>query len=176
MPKKKSQKNYIDNEKFYNELKKYITAVKEADRIGKSKPLVNDYIGECFWKIAENLSHLHKFQKYPYRDEMCSDAIINCLQYIDNFDPEKSANPFAYFTQISFYAFIRRIEKEKKYLYTKFKSIENMEIFHTSDDDTKTAFTSGYSEGAKENMTDFVEKFETSMEKKKAKTKIIKEK
>jgi DNA-directed RNA polymerase specialized sigma24 family protein len=171
---KETAEHYVDNKKFYTEMTKYATAVKIAKEQGKPKPPVNDYIGKCLWDIAEKLSHLHQFQKYPFRDELVSDAIINCIQYIDNFDPEKSTSPFSYFTQISWYAFLRRIEKEKKYLYTKFKSIENTEIF-LGTSETQSGTEGGnnsmvkYSDGARENMNLFVEKFEASVEKKKKK-------
>lgn len=166
----KPQKNYVDNKKLFTEMTKYSTAVKLAKSQGKPKPQVSDYIGKSLWDIAENLSHLPHFQKYPFRDELVSEAIINCLQYIDNFDPEKSSNPFSYFTQISWYAFIRRIEKEKKYLYTKYKSIEQTEIFQTTETDGGSGANSliKYSDSARENMTDFVGKFEASLDKKKA--------
>ena len=59
-----------------------------------------------------------------FRDDMISDGIENCVQYIHNFDPAKSKNPFAYFTQIIHYAFLRRIQKEKKQLDIKTKIIE----------------------------------------------------
>lgn len=172
--KKEEQKHYVDNKKFYLEMIKYSAAVKKSKEEGKPKPQVNDYIGKCLWDIAEKLSHLHQFQKYKFRDELVSDAVINSLQYIDNFDPDKSSSPFSYFTQISWYAFLRRIEKEKKYLYTKYKSIENTEIFQTTVENSGTEHgtnTIKYSEGARENMTDFVEKFEAGIEKKKKKAK-----
>jgi DNA-directed RNA polymerase specialized sigma24 family protein len=171
---KKVQKNYVDNKKLFTEMTKYATAVKIAKENNKPKPQVSDYIGKSLWDIAENLSHLPQFQKYLFREELVSDAIINCLQYIDNFDPEKSSNPFSYFTQISWYAFLRRIEKEKKYLYTKYKSIEQTEIFQTTENDSGTSGANSlvkYSDSARENMTDFVGKFEASIDKKKAATK-----
>ena len=87
-------------------------------------PPVTNYIGECFLKIATHLSYRPNFINYTYRDEMISDGIENCLQYVKNFNPEKSKNPFAYFTQIIYYAFLRRIAKEKKQSHIKNKMIE----------------------------------------------------
>ena len=87
-------------------------------------PPVTNYIGECFLKIATHLSYRPNFINYSYRDEMISDGIQNCLQYAYNFDPEKSKNPFAYFTQIIYYAFLRRIQAEKKQVHIKNQSIE----------------------------------------------------
>ena len=83
-----------------------------------------NYLGSCFLKIATHLSYKPNFVNYMFRDDMISDGIENCVQYIHNFDPEKSRNPFAYFTQIIHYAFLRRIQKEKKQLDIKTKIIE----------------------------------------------------
>jgi len=94
----------------------------------EEKPLVPNYIGECFVKIANHLAYKSNFINYTYRDEMILDAIENCITYIDNFDPTKSSNPFAYFTQISYYAFVRRIIREKKHQDTKNRYIKNLNI------------------------------------------------
>ena len=88
-------------------------------KLKKNIPPVTNYIGECFLKIATHLSYRPNFINYTYRDEMISDGIENCLQYVKNFNPEKSSNPFAYFTQIIYYAFLRRIQKEKKQTHVK---------------------------------------------------------
>ena len=96
----------------------------DAESSGKQTPPVTNYIGECFLKIATHLSYRPNFINYTYRDEMISDGIENCLQYVKNFNPEKSKNPFAYFTQIIYYAFLRRIAKEKKQSHIKNKMIE----------------------------------------------------
>ena len=90
----------------------------------KGKPPIPNYLGECFLKIATHLSYKPNFVNYMFRDDMISDGIENCVQYIHNFDPEKSKNPFAYFTQIIHYAFLRRIQKEKKQLEIKTMIIE----------------------------------------------------
>ena len=96
-----------------------------AKEHGKPKPRVSNYVGDCFLKIATHLSYKPNFVNYPFREDMICDGIENCLQYIDNFDPEKSSNPFAYFTQIIYYAFLRRIQKEKKQLEIKQKIIDH---------------------------------------------------
>ena len=96
---------------------------KRAERSKQQKPLVTDYIGECFLKIANHLSYRPNFINYTFRDDMISDGVENCLQYLDNFNPAKSNNPFAYFTQIIYYAFVRRIQKEKKQIKVKQKMI-----------------------------------------------------
>ena len=97
---------------------------KVAEEKEKEQPPISNYIGECFLKIATHLSYRPNFINYTYRDEMISDGIENCVQYIHNFNPEKSQNPFAYFTQIIHYAFLRRIQKEKKQLEIKNKILE----------------------------------------------------
>ena len=98
--------------------------VKEAEEAGEEKPQVSNYIGECILKIANHLSYKPNFINYTYRDEMIADGIENCIMYFRNFDPDKSKNPFAYFTQIIYYAFLRRIMREKKQLYVKYKATQ----------------------------------------------------
>ncbi len=115
MAKTKARKeHYVNNKEFLVALIEYRKAVDKAEKQKKEKPPVTKYIGECFLKIAQHLSYRPNFINYTFRDDMISDGIENCLQYLDNFNPEKSNNPFAYFTQIIYYAFIRRIQKEKK--------------------------------------------------------------
>ena len=105
-------------------------SLKEAENQGDPVPPVTDYIGECFLKISEHLSYKPNFINYPYREEMIGDGIENCIMYAHNFDPEKSKNPFSYFTQIIYYAFLRRIQKEKKQSYIKYKAIEAADIYN----------------------------------------------
>ena len=125
MSKKNDTSNhYIDNKEFYNAMVEWKKLVVEADNSGDPKPPVTDYIGECFFKIATHLSYRPNFINYPFRDEMIGDGIENCLMYCSNFDPDKSKNPFSYFTQIIYYAFLRRIQKEKKQTYIKYKMTE----------------------------------------------------
>jgi DNA-directed RNA polymerase specialized sigma subunit len=95
-----------------------------AQERGDPKPQITNYLGECFLKIATHLSFKPNFVNYIFKDDMISDGIENCVMYIHNFDPEKSQNPFAYFTQIIHYAFLRRIQKEKKQLEIKNKILE----------------------------------------------------
>ena len=112
---------------------------KDAEEAGDEPPRISDYIGECFLKIANGLSFRPNFINYTYRQEMISDGIENCLQYIHNFNPEKSKNPFAYFTQIIYYAFLRRISQEKKQLEIKNKILERTdfdEVFDANDLDS----------------------------------------
>jgi len=118
-----STKHYINNKDFLNEL----IAYNERKKTNPDEPIPN-YIGDCWMKIAEGLSHKPNFIGYSYREEMISDGIENCLMYFKNFDPAKSKNPFAYFTQIIWYAFLRRIQKEKKQTYVKYKATEQFGI------------------------------------------------
>ena len=119
--------NYIDNAVFFEAMCNWKTEIKEAEEVDEARPPVSNYIGECFVKIAEHLSYKPNFANYPFREEMVGDAIENCITYAHNFDPEKSKNPFSYFTQITYYAFIRRIEKEKKQNFIKFKMMEQLD-------------------------------------------------
>lgn len=117
--------HYVDNKKLYTEMIKYVESYKKAKEDNTPLPKTSDYIGECIWLIANRLSTNRNFIGYTYREEMIGDAIENCLRYLHNFNPDKSNNPFAYFTQIMYYAFLRRIDKEKKQSYIKYKTLEN---------------------------------------------------
>ena len=123
MPKKKSE-HYVNNKELLEALIVYREKVAIAKERDLPKPRITNYLGSCFLKIATHLSYKPNFVNYMFRDDMISDGIENCVQYIHNFDPEKSRNPFAYFTQIIHYAFLRRIQKEKKQLDIKNKIIE----------------------------------------------------
>jgi len=131
--KKKATQHYVDNKKFLAAMIIHKEKVKKAIENNKTKPDVTNYIGECFLKIANHLSYRPNFINYTYRDDMISDGIENCLQYMNNFNPEKSTNPFAYFTQIIYYAFIRRIQKEKKQTLVKQKMIANAGVENIMD-------------------------------------------
>ena len=123
MPRKKSE-HYVNNKELLQALIVYREKVAHAKENDLPKPRITNYLGECFLKIATHLSYKPNFVNYMFRDDMISDGIENCVQYIHHFDPEKSKNPFAYFTQIIHYAFLRRIQKEKKQLDIKTKIIE----------------------------------------------------
>jgi hypothetical protein len=155
------QKHYIDNADFLKALVDYKT---RKDK-NPNEPIPN-YIGECFMKIAEGISHKPNFINYTYRDEMVSDGIENCLMYFDNFNPQKSKNPFAYFTQIIYYAFLRRIGKEKKQLYIKYKATEQFGIL---DEGEMMEFEDGTTQQFElyDNIAEFIENFETGIASKK---------
>ena len=121
-------KHYVNNEDFLNVLIQYKLSCDAAKNQNKDDPIVPNYIGECFLKIAEHLSRKPNFISYSFREEMICDGIENCIMYFRNFDPTKSNNPFAYFTQIIYYAFLRRIQKEKKQMYVKYKATEQFGI------------------------------------------------
>lgn len=125
---KKKPEHYVDNKLFLQAMIEYKDKCNKADKSKRKHPPVTNYIGECFLKIANHLSYRPNFINYTFRDDMISDGIENCLQYLSNFNPQKSNNPFAYFTQIIYYAFIRRIQKEKKQASIKYKMIEQAGI------------------------------------------------
>ena len=172
MTEKKQKKiHYVDNQKFLEEMIIYKGKCNEAKNKGEPEPQISEYVGECFMKIAQRLSFRPNFINYAFRDDMISDGIENCVQYIRNFDPEKSKNPFAYFTQIIYFAFIRRIQKEKKQLYIKYKTMDtfgtltdNVEVM---DHDKAHYDYETLSADQKANMYDFISNFE---EKKKSKS------
>ena len=145
MPRKKSE-HYVNNKELLQALIVYREKVAHAKENDLPKPRITNYLGECFLKIATHLSYKPNFVNYMFRDDMISDGIENCVQYIHNFDPEKSKNPFAYFTQIIHYAFLRRIQKEKKQLDIKTKIIEKTgyDEVMTVDDSAMAGSSSDY--------------------------------
>jgi hypothetical protein len=153
--------NYINNKDFFDMLVEFQQKCKEAEEQNKPVPRIPEKIGLCFMMIAKKLSNKGNFVGYSYKDEMVSDALENCVVAIHSFNPEKSQNPFAYFTQIIWWAFLRRIEKEKKQTYVKYKTLENLMIENSGDEfgDEYVNF-----DLANEKMTPIIEKFEKSKE------------
>ena len=121
---RKRAEHYVNNKEFLAAIVAYKQSIVDAEGLGQPKPRITNYLGECFLKIATHLSYKPNFVNYMFKDDMICDGIENCVQYINNFNPEKSKNPFAYFTQIIHYAFLRRIQKEKKQLEIRQKIIE----------------------------------------------------
>jgi hypothetical protein len=160
------QGHYINNEDFLKALVGYKESCADAHQKGLPKPKIPNYIGECFMKIAEGLSHKPNFINYPHREDMIGDGIENCLMYFENFDPQKSKNPFAYFTQIIYFAFLRRIQKEKKQLYVKYKSTE---MFGVLDEFDMMEFEDGTTKQFElyDNIAEFIENYETTKKNKK---------
>ena len=146
MKTEKKKEHYVNNKEFLAAMVEYKKLCIEAEDAGEEKPPVTNYIGECFLKIANHLSYRPNFINYTFRDDMISDGIENCLQYLDNFNPDKSNNPFAYFTQIIYYAFIRRIQREKKQTHVKNKLIEKQDYraFVTMHGDENSYSVSGF--------------------------------
>jgi len=173
MRKTTKKEHYVNNKEFLAAMVEYTKNVNKAKRKKEPKPPVTDYIGSCFLKIANHLSYRPNFINYTFRDDMISDGIENCLQYLDNFNPKKSNNPFAYFTQIIYYAFIRRIQKEKKQVTIKNRLItesnyDDMTLQPGEDREFKNQFT----EFLKKNMSvDEQQKIADDLAKKKKKRK-----
>ena len=149
---RKKTKHYVNNKDFLNALIDYKEKVRVAKEAGTEMPAIPQYIGECIFNIATRLSHKPNFINYPFRNEMISDGIENCFIYMNNFDHTKTNNPFAYFTQIIKFAFIRRIQREKKQLYIRHK-ISELQLYSN---------TRKIDENESELMDDFVEQFDVS--------------
>jgi len=150
---KKKSEHYVNNKEFLQAMIEYKDRCDKADKRKRKRPPVTNYIGECFLKIANHLSYRPNFINYTFRDDMISDGIENCLQYLNNFNPAKSNNPFAYFTQIIYYAFIRRIQKEKKQANIKYKMIEQAGIdeFDTLPGDNNSEYKNQFLEFLRKN-------------------------
>ena len=164
--------HYVDNKQFYKAIVEYRDKVREAEAQGKDKPPIPRYIGQCMLMIANRLSLKPNFINYSYRDEMIADGIENCVCYFDNYNPDRYDNPFAYFTQIIYFAFLRRIQKEKKQLYIKHKTYENSHIMNELHEQGE--FSEEYVPAVdldNENMSDFIKSYEDTLEKKRKKRK-----
>ena len=134
----KATKNphYVNNKEFHEALVLHKKKVDMAKEKNAPPPMISNYLGDCFLKIATHLSYRPNFVNYMFREDMISDGVENCVNYINNFDTERT-NPFAYFTQIVYYAFLRRIHKEKKQMEIKEKIIERSgydEVFSVDGD------------------------------------------
>lgn len=168
MTKKKT--HYINNEDFLKALTQYHQDCEEAKKKKQNDPQIPNYIGQCFLKIAEHLSRKPNFVSYSFREEMVGDGIENCLMYFRNFDPARGKNPFAYFTQIIYFAFLRRIAKEKKQLYVKYKATQQFgildegELFEDENGNTKQFILY-------DNISEFIHTFEENKKEKKKKLK-----
>lgn len=186
MKTKKTSVHYVDNKKFYEEILVYKKKVQEAKENGLEEPRLPNYIGECIFKIADKLSTKPCFINYSYRDEMISDGIENCIMYFKDYNPEIGQNPFAYFTQIIYYAFLRRISKEEKNRYTIYKNFQHT-IIHgnpTGSYDTHEGYNRdaihdsedlNFTPQMYDNINDFMDRFEKKEAIKKEKRKIAKE-
>lgn len=156
MAKTKNPEHYVNNKDFTAAVAEHNSAASVAESEGNPLPQINNYIGECIYKISSRLSTKPNFINYTYRDEMISDGIENCIQYIRNFDATKSDNAFSYFTSICYWAFVRRIKKEQKQSYIKQQSIEYsatvLEAYDTIDGQYDPTLTNASLEWMQENM------------------------
>lgn len=175
-PRSKDEAHYVDNKKFYQAFVDYHEKRDKALAEGREIPKLPNYIGECFMKIAEKFSHHVNFINYPYRQEMISDAIENCVMYAHVFNPKRGTNPFAYFSQVTWNAYIRRINRENKNKYVTYKSHQNQMISSGVD------ITSGSEEGSYkssghnqqdlyDNINSFIEDYERKAKEKRAEKK-----
>jgi hypothetical protein len=176
MRQKKVTVHYVDNKKFYEEILKYRHKVEIAKTEDREEPRLPEYIGECIYKIAHKLSTMPRFVNYSYREEMISDGIENCIMYFKDYNPEIGQNPFAYFTQIIYYAFLRRIGKEEKNRYIIYKNYQESIVnqgqsnYLVDVDDNHLMPTQIY-----DNINEFMDKFEKKEEEKKIRRKQSKE-
>jgi hypothetical protein len=170
---KKKPINYVDKKQFYQAIVEYHAKLKKARDGGVVEPRIPDYIGSCLQKIAYGLASKRCFANYSFIDEMISDAIENCIMYFEDFDPEWGQNAFSYFTQVVYFAFLRRIYKEEKGRYIKYKYFQEA-VLHgrgahlfVDADGEHLITTKVY-----DNINDFIEKFEKKEELKKEKRRL----
>ena len=165
-------KDYINNERMYEEVKIYLERLKLAKEKGTKLPQMPNYLGECFLKIGTNFANRHTYRNYPHLDEMIADGVFFCVKGLDSFDVNKFDNPFAFFTQCVYFAFLQRIDKEKKVLYAKYKSMINSSIMqeiadHQGIDDTYDDLI--ISPDSSDNMNAFIASYDETLRKRKEK-------
>lgn len=164
--------HYVDNKRLYAAIQQYKQDLLVSKEQGVTKPRIPEYVGECILLIAQRLSTKPSFLNYSYREEMISDGIENCISYFDNFDPNLSSNPFAYFTQIIYYAFLRRIKKEKKQVYVKYKIAEfNLLFSEFVEQGEDNEFGANMVDFDSENVSEFIKTFEEGIGRDKVKRK-----
>ena len=148
MTEKKPKPQYVDPDLFFKAMKDRVEQVKIAKENDQPLPRVSEYIGECIVKIATNFSNLNSYRNYPFKEDMILDAVENCIKVVDNFNPTISENPFSYFTQITYFAFLRRIAKEKKQIYVKSKLLSSnaLDLHQLQEHDEDGEFTNHYVE------------------------------
>ena len=167
-----TSEHYVDNAQLYEVMKTYITEYRDRKKKKLDPPKIPEFVGDAIIKIANGLAERDNFSKYGFRQEMIGDGIENCITYIHNFDPEKSKYPFTYFTVIIYYAYIRRIQKEKRDLYTKFVAIKKANVMgetsgQQAGDSRRHNSAIEYSEGAQDYMDKFIEEFERKLRERK---------
>jgi len=159
--------HYVDNKSFYAALIEYRNKKAFAEENGLPIPKIPEYIGVCIFKIATKLASKGNFVNYSYKEEMISDGIENCINYMHNFDPDKSNNPFAYFTRIIWNAYILRIQKEKKQTYIKYKAYENAILVGASSNYNESDNPNSTEMNVNDNMNAFVSDYEKKLQEKK---------
>lgn len=161
--------HYVSNEELFKNLMEYQTALRNAKSRKQPIPRLPDSVGEAFLKIADRLARKPNFASYTFREDMIADAVENCCQYVGNFDAAESKNPFSYFTQIIYFAFLRRINREKKHLYVKYKAMELQlqggKSLITPQHEEGTS--SGSKDNLYENIQEFIHAFEVTYDQKK---------
>lgn len=178
---KDNKGHYINNKEFLKAIIEYQADIVRCEKEGLKKPYVTEYIAMCFLQIAQRLSYRPNFINYTYKDDMISDGLENCLAYMHNFNPEKSTNPFAYFTQIIYYAFLRRIQKEKKQQYVKYKYFDQQAGFEQMDElqqHDKESFDFIHTQGAVDfhtHIKEFIDDMERKENEKKSKRELKKQ-
>lgn len=171
--KPKSLVYYVDNKRFYDACLNHYNKVQTAKEQSKPNPQISNYIGECLMKIAQKMTESSHFRGYDFKEDMIGDAIENCILYFNNFDPIKYKNPFSYFSQICYFAFLRRIGKERDRIYNQYKLsknarfVNNDSIHNIYDEDTDQFIP--YETEDTVAMQTFVEKYEKAVKKRKAK-------
>ena len=176
-PKSVRETHYVDNKEFLKAFIEFHAERKKAKEEGQPEPRVPNYIGSCFMKIAEKYSHHPSFINYPYREEMVSDATENCVMYAHDFDPNRGSNPFAYFSQVAWNAFIRRINKENKNKYITYKSHQMQSLYSgLSDGEFSSTGEDGSSSTHKpqelyENISSYIDDYERRVKEKRAEKK-----
>ena len=172
----KLNEHYIDNKAFLKALTEFRSACFKAKKRGRKGPPIPEFVGECFLKIATHLSYRPNFINYTFREDMVSDGVENCLMYMHNFNPRKSKNPFGYFTSVIYYAFVRRIQRERKHTYLKYKLIENAIVSGTTQTSPDGAghFHIDTELLSFENVQEFIRKFDEYTDKRRDRRRVSK--
>jgi len=173
-----SGEHYVDNKAFLAALREYRSACRKSKQTNRRMPPVPEFIGECFLRIATHLSYRPNFINYTFREDMISDGVENCLMYMHNFNPRKSKNPFGYFTSVIYYAFVRRIQRERKHTYLKYRLMEDAIISgdtHTSPDGSGH-FRVDTEMLSYENVQDFIQRFDEYHDKRRERRREMKQK
>ena len=173
-----AETHYVNNRKFLISLIHHRRNCNHAKIRGIDAPRVPEYIGECFLKIGTHLSFKPNFANYTFREDMVSDGVENCLVYMHNFNPRKSRNPFGYFTSVIYYAFVRRIQRERRHTYLRYKMIEEAVI--AGDTRTSQSATGEYHVDSSmlsfDNVQEFIRRFDDYTDRARARRKLAKKK